>query len=131
MSVDSLREGTFVSIKAWVGKYICSIPNGGINYVPVAKEWERLQLIRKGKRKWAFLNCRGLYLSAVDQEFVQFAATTPLRRESFVIDGSLSHATLYSKFHRRYLSAQRDTKLECNRQNPLEWEHFVIEICNR
>jgi hypothetical protein len=92
----------------------------------------RFTLIQKGKRKWAFRTCYGSYLSAVSKDNVLFAADTPLRREAFLVEGpSLSSVALYSKFHAFYLSAQTNKKLECNRSEAREWEHFSIEIIPR
>jgi hypothetical protein len=127
--LDSLREGDFVAIKTYHQLYISADPKGNVRGAQQVGEWERFQLIRKGKRKWAFRSCHSTYLSAFSKDNALFTADTPLRRESFLLTGSsLKEANLFSKFHAFYLSAQlRDSRLECNRTEAREWERFSIE----
>jgi hypothetical protein len=131
-SVDSLREGEYVAIRTCHGTYLSAQPKMGLEYRPAAAGWERFQLIAKGKRKWAFRTEHGQYLSAHSKDNVLFNADTPLRRETFRIEGNqLSAVALYSPFHAFYLSAQPGAgergKVECNRARPQEWERFAIE----
>jgi hypothetical protein len=131
-TVDSLREGESVAIRTHHKTYLSAQPNFSLEYRPGVGAWETFQLIRKGKRKWAFRTERGQYLSAFSKDNVLFTADTPLRRETFKIEGNqLSSVSLYSPFHAFYLSAQPASnekgKVECNRSEAREWEHFLIE----
>jgi hypothetical protein len=131
-SIDSLAEEMKVAIKTHHQTYISALPNASVEYRDSPDGQASFTLIRKGKRQWAFRTSHGQYLSAFSKDNVLFTADTPLRREAFLLGGpSLSEVTLYSKFHAFYLSAQRNAKLECNRSEAREWEHFAIEIVSR
>jgi hypothetical protein len=131
-AVDTLREGEFVAIKTYHSTYLSAQPNATLEYRRSTEAWERFQLIRKGKRKWAFRTEHGQYLSAISKDNVVFTADMPLRRETFKIEGrELSSVSLYSPFHAFYLSAQPSSsekgRVECNRAQAQQWEHFAIE----
>jgi hypothetical protein len=121
-----------VAIRNFHGTYISATQNASVEYRGAPDGQASFTLIRKGKRQWAFLTCHGQYLSAFSKDNVLFSADTPLRREAFLIDGpSLENVTLYSKFHAFYLSAQPEAKLECNRSEAREWQHFAIVIVSQ
>jgi hypothetical protein len=123
--VDSLSEGDFVFIKTSQNKYVSAQPNGGLEFRDKAVEWETFQLIRKGKRKWAFRSCHNQYLSAVSKDLVLFRAEIPLRKEAFLVGGdTLDQVSLFSKFHAFYLSATLK-ELSCNQAQSIE--KFALE----
>lgn len=117
-SLALLKEGDYVFIRTSCApeRYISARPDGHLEFVdkpgPDDKNC-RLQLIRKGKLKWAFRSVHNQYMSAVAKDVV-FGSETPLRREEFRLEGTLDATTFYSKFHAFFvLMSRKRTKLKC------------------
>jgi hypothetical protein len=105
--IDSLEEGDVVRIRVFDGPYVSAQRDGTLTYKDTFGATETFLVIRKGKRSWAFMSAFDRYLSVVTKDSVMFSEMTPLRRESFELQGeNLQKVTLFSKFHGFYLSSQ-------------------------
>jgi len=135
-------HGDKVSLRSWNNNYICAESNGSVvvNRTQVGI-WEQFTPYFEGD-KVAFLTHHGTYLSANQNNLAQqphrqawefFTYSSPygsVQQVNVAPQYNLGNRIALRGHHGKYLCAEGNGSLICNRDKVGDWEKFVVERIN-